>query len=112
MQTRSDIAVPSERPTGTRRGSPIRAWDGALPIIMSVIVLLMIAADVWKHGWHAPHHDETTADHIAMLLMFGQVPIMFFFSAPGRRRIREILPTLVLQLSLWAITFGLAVALT
>jgi hypothetical protein len=59
--------------------------DGAMPIIMSVVVLLMIAAELWKHGLRAPHHDEGPIDHIAILLMFGQIPIMFWFAAPGRR---------------------------
>ncbi|WP_158881477.1 hypothetical protein [Rhodanobacter sp. L36] len=104
--------MPSEPSSGLSHTSPLRHWDGALPIVMSIVVLLMVAVEVWKHGLHAPHHDEGTADHIAMLLMFGQVPIMFWFSAPGRRRIREILPTLALQLSLWVTTFALAVALT
>jgi hypothetical protein len=93
-------------------GAPIRQWDGATPIIMSAIVLLMIATELWKYGLHAPHHDEGTVDHIAILLMFGQIPIMFWFAAPGRRLARQVVPTLAIQLSLWAITFILAVVLT
>jgi hypothetical protein len=92
--------------------SPIRGWDGAMPIIMSAIVLVMVGFDLWKHGLHALHHDEGSADHIAMVLMFGQIPIMFWFAAPGRHRARKILLTLLIQLSLWAITFASAVALT
>jgi hypothetical protein len=83
-----------------------------MPIIMSVVVLLMIAAELWKHGLHAPHHDEGPTDHIAIFLMFGQIPIMFWFAAPGRRLARHVAPTLAIQLSLWAITFALAAALT
>lgn len=69
--------------------SPIRGWDGAMPIIMSAIVLVMVGFDLWKHGFHALHHDEGSADHIAMLLMFGQIPIMFWVAAPGRHRARK-----------------------
>lgn len=83
-----------------------------MPIIMSVAVLMMIAAELWKYGPHAPHHDEETIDHIAILLMFGQIPIMFWFAAPGRRLARHVAPILAIQLSLWAITFALAVVLT
>lgn len=83
-----------------------------MPIIMSIIVLLMIAAELWKYGPHAPRHNEGTIDHIAILLMFGQIPIMFWFAAPGRRRARQVIPTLAIQLSLWVITFILAVVLT
>ncbi|MET3650501.1 hypothetical protein [Dyella japonica] len=78
---------------------------------MSLVVLLMIAADIWKHGLHAPHHPDDTADHIAQLLMFGQI-IMFRFAAPGRYPARRTLPTLALQLAPWVTTFVLTVALT
>ena len=91
--------------------APLRAWDGAAPLLMSLAVLLMIASELWRYGLHA-HHVNDLADHLAQLLMFGQIPIMFWFAAPGRRRVRQILPTLALQLALWAITFALAVTLT
>ncbi|KLD64903.1 hypothetical protein [Dyella japonica] len=90
---------------------PLRAWDGAVPLLMSLAVLLMIASELLRYGLHA-HHVNDLADHIAQLLMFGQIPIMFWFAAPGSRRVRQILPTLALQLALWAITFALAVMLT
>ncbi len=83
-----------------------------MPILMSIVVLLMVIVDLWRHGLHPAHHDEGTADHIAMLLMFGQIPIMFWLTAPWRHRGRRVLPTLAIQLSLWVITFVLAVTLT
>jgi hypothetical protein len=92
-------------------GSGIRQWDGAMPILMSLAVLAMVAFDVWKHGPHAPRHDEGGADHLAMLLMYGQVPMMFSFAASGRKRVLRILPVLALQLALWSITFAAAVKL-
>ena len=91
--------------------SPIKQWDGAMPILMSVIVLLMIAAELIGHGLHAPHHDEGTSDHIAIVLMFGQIPIMFWFVAMRRHAVSRILPTLAIQLALWAFTFVSAVVL-
>jgi hypothetical protein len=108
---RHGFPMSSEHPSlsALPNGAPIRQWDGAMPILMSLVVLLMIAVELWKHGTHASHHDEDTADHIAMLLMFGQIPIMFWFAASGRHHVRRILPTLVIQLSLWAITFAAAV---
>ncbi|WP_109126462.1 hypothetical protein [Dyella sp. C11] len=83
-----------------------------MPIIMSAIVLLMIVVELVQHGPHAPHHDEGTADHIAIMLMYGQIPIMFWFVASRRHPVRRILPVLLLQLALWSGTFVLAVALT
>jgi hypothetical protein len=75
-------------------------------------VLLMIAAELVRHGLHAPRHDEGTSDHIAIILMFGQAPIMFWFVATRRHSVSAILPTLVIQLALWTVTFASAVALT
>jgi type VI protein secretion system component VasK len=83
-----------------------------MPIIMSVVVLLMVIVEFWRYGPHPAHHDEGTADHIAMLLMFGQIPMMFWLTAPWRHRGRRVLPTLAIQLSLWAVTFASAVMLS
>lgn len=93
-------------------GLLLREWDGATPILMSLAVLAMVAIDCLKHGLHAPHHDEGGIDHIGMLLMFGQIPIMMWFTAPRRHRFRQVLPTLILQLLLWATAFVSAVTLT
>ena len=91
---------------------PWRQWDGALPIIMSAIVLVMILVERLQHGPHAPHHDEGTADHIAIVLMYGQIPIMLWFVAMRRHPVPIILPTLAIQLGLWALTFAAAALLT
>jgi hypothetical protein len=105
--------VSSEQSTSSpANGAPIRQWDGAMPILMSLVVLLMVVVEVFQHGFHALHHDETTADHIAIILMFGQVPIMFWFVAKRRYPALRILPTLAAQLALWSITFASAVTLT
>jgi hypothetical protein len=83
-----------------------------MPILMSMAVLLMVVVELFQHGPHAPHHDENTSDHIAIMLMFGQVPIMFWFVAMRRQSVRRILPTLAIQLVLWSVTFASAVTLT
>lgn len=95
---------------GLIHGAPLRQWDGAMPILMSLAVLMMIVVEISRHGLHAPHHDEDTADHLAMLLMYGQIPIMFWLVA--RHPARKILLTLFIQLALWAMTFAAAVVLT
>jgi len=79
---------------------------------MSVTVLLMIVIELFRHGLHAPRRDEGTSDHIAIMLMFGQIPIMFWFVATRRHSISAIVPTLVIQLALWRVTFASAVTLT
>jgi TorA maturation chaperone TorD len=90
----------------------LRQWYGGTPIAMSVVVLLMIAADLARHGLQAPHHDEDAADHIAMLLMYGQIPIMGGLVATRGHALRAVLVVLAIQLALWAITFAAAVKLT
>jgi hypothetical protein len=98
--------------SGQTHDDPIRQWDGAVPILMSVVVLLMVAVELCRHGLHAPHHDENASDHAAIMLMFGQIPIMFWFVASRRQPVLRILPTLAIQLTLWAIAFASAVRLT
>jgi len=83
-----------------------------MPILMSVTVLLMIVIELFRHGLHAPRHDEGTSDHIAIMLMFGQIPIMFWFVATRRHSVSAIVPTVVIQLALWTVTFASAVTLT
>lgn len=112
---RPEIASMSpDDPSGSiqKGNSPIRRWDGAMPILMSIAVLLMIATEIARHGLHAPRGDEDASDHIAMLLMYGQIPIMFWFVATRRQPAGRILSTLALQLALWVITFVSAVTLT
>lgn len=92
--------------------APLRQWDGLLPTLMSIVVLVMIIAERLHQGMHAPHHDEGTADHVAIMLMYGQIPIMLWFVAARRHPVRTIAPTLAIQLGLWAATFIAAVMLT
>jgi hypothetical protein len=61
--------------------------------------LLMIVVELCRYGLHAPSHDEGTPDHTA---------IMLWFVATRRHSVSTILPTLVIQLSLWTITFASA----
>jgi hypothetical protein len=44
-----------------------------------------------------PIHDEDGADHIGMILMYGQVPVMLYFAFSGRHRISRMLPVLLVQ---------------
>src|ERR1700687_5903685 len=84
----------------------IRSWSAAAPITMSSIVLMLMATDALFGLNPLPIHDEGAIDHIAMILMFGQVPIILYFVFNGRREIKRILPVLATQLSLGAIIFA------
>jgi len=75
---------------------------------MSLTVLAMILSEAGKYGWHAPRRDESGADHVAMLLMYGQLPIVASFVLSGYRELRRIAPLLGVQLFLWAGVFALA----
>jgi hypothetical protein len=87
-------------------------WGGIAPLAMSCLVLLMlIAGDALFTRNPLPIHDEAAADHIAMILMYGQVPIILYFAFAGRQRIRRVLPVLLLQCLLWAGIFAAVVYL-
>jgi hypothetical protein len=87
---------------------PIDRWNGVLPVLMSLTVLAMIVCELGRYGVHAPTRDETGADHVAMLLMFGQVPIIGSFVISGWRELRRIAPLLTVQVALWVMVFALA----
>lgn len=87
---------------------PIQRWNGATPLVMTGIVLVMVVMDLIRHGFHAPRHDEGAADHIAILLMFGQIPIVISFLWSGRKEIKRIVPVFVAQVALWLLTYVLA----
>jgi hypothetical protein len=71
------------------------SWSAIAPIAMSLLVLLMlIAGDALFGPNPLPIHDEDAADHIGMILMYGQVPIMLYFAFAGRHRLRRMLPVL------------------
>jgi hypothetical protein len=73
-------------------------WSAIAPIAMSSLVLLMlIAGDALFGANPLPIHDEDAADHIGMILMYGQVPIMLYFAFAGRHRIKTMVPVLGLS---------------
>lgn len=91
-----------------QRTPPLLRWNGMTPLLMSLIVMGMIVADLLRHGAHALRHDEGTADHIAILLMFGQLPIMASLVLSGWREWQRIWPVLTLQVVLWGVTYALS----
>jgi hypothetical protein len=87
---------------------PAERWNGVLPILMSLTVLAMIGFQLGKYGVHAPRHDENGADHVAMLLMYGQVPVVASFIFSSRRDLRRAVPVVAAQLLLWLLVFAAA----
>jgi hypothetical protein len=82
-------------------------WSGIAPIAMSLLVVLMlIAGDALLGANPLPIHDEDAADHIGMILMYGQVPFILYFAFAGRHRIRRLLPVLLVQCLLWVSIFA------
>jgi hypothetical protein len=82
-------------------------WSAIAPIAMSLLVLLMlIAGDALFGANPLPIHDEDAADHIGMILMYGQVPIMLYFAFAGRHRIKTMVPVLLVQCLLWVSIFA------
>src|SRR5258708_26936135 len=82
-------------------------WTGVVPIAMSLTLLLLFLAGDQVLGVNPlPIHDEDATDHIGMLLMYGQVPVIGYFVFANRRQIKRLLPLLAVQLSLLAIIFA------
>jgi hypothetical protein len=83
------------------------SWSGIAPIAMSLLLLLMLmASDALFAANPLPMHDEDAADHIGMILMYGQVPIILYFAFAGRHRIKRMLPVLLVQCLLWVSIFA------
>ncbi len=92
---------------------PINRWSGAAPILMSLAAFFLVLWMIAKFGVGPhPKHDEGTIDHIFIVLMWLQLPIIAAFVFSGRRELKRIFPILTLQLALWAITAAAAVYLT
>lgn len=79
------------------------SFTGLAPLVMSVVLCLLLAISaVVPLGPEIPIHDEYTWDHIGMLLLFGQVPIILCFVVRHRHQGWTSMPVLALQLSLLA----------
>ena len=88
------------------------SWSAIAPIAMSLLVLLMLIAGDASFGANPlPIHDEDAADHIGMILMYGQVPIMLYFAFASRHRIETMIPVLLVQCLLWVSIFAAVVYL-
>jgi hypothetical protein len=82
------------------------AWSGVVPIAMSLTLLLMWIGRGVIGVNPLPIHDEDAIDHVGMLLMYGQVPVIAYFVFNSRRQIKRTLPLLGVQLSLWALVLA------
>jgi hypothetical protein len=100
----------ARNPNLRREVSPMNkyvvAWTGFVPVAMSLTLLLMWMGQYVLGVNALPMHDEDAIDHIGMLLMYGQIPLIAFFVFGNRRQIKGVLPLLGVQLSLLAMILG------
>jgi uncharacterized protein YneF (UPF0154 family) len=83
------------------------AWSGVVPIAMSLTLLLLIWVGGGVLGVNPlPIHDEDAVDHIGMLLVYGQVPVIAYFVLDNRRETGRMLAMLGVQLALLAMILG------
>jgi hypothetical protein len=88
-------------------GHPIKDPAAVVPLLMSALLILLLGiSEIIPLGPSIPIHDEYLADHVAMLLFYGQVPIIVLFAALYRGEFKRAAPVLALQLSLLAATFA------
>jgi hypothetical protein len=79
------------------------SFTGVAPLVMSgALCLLLAIGAVVPLGPEVPIHDEYARDHIGMLLLFGQVPIILCFVVLHRHQGWTSMSVLALQLSLLA----------
>ena len=77
----------------------IRHWAAVTPLVMSAMLLsIVVIGQLIPLGPSIPIHDEYLADHLAMLLFFGQIPVLAFFALHSRRQIERAIPILAVQL--------------
>jgi hypothetical protein len=67
---------------------------------MSLAVFALIAAQALFHLDPLPIHDEGAIDHIGMLLLFGQVPLIALGLTLQRRTLRKAFPAALLPIGL------------
>ena len=90
----------------------VKHVSGFAPIGMSIMAMTILFVSVALHRVQRGA-DEGAAAHIFQILMAVQVPIILFFAWKwGRRSVKQALPVLCLQMSLWAAAAASAYFLT
>jgi hypothetical protein len=85
---------------------PISRLSGVAPIMMSLVALLAVVKAAVNYEHDGPPLDEDGPWHVFLLMLFMQLPIIWYFVFRSRREFPRALPVLVTQMSLWAISLG------
>ena len=78
---------------------------GIAPIVMSLISLALVIEGAIEFRNHPPA-DEGWQAHIFQILMVAQLPIILAFVVVGWHSLKQNLPTLGVQVLLWAVALG------
>ena len=82
---------------------PINRWSGTFPLFLSLAALGMVShgyADFRRFG---PPPDEGGAEHLFLIALAIQLPMMVWFAYATRREARRARPVLASQLGLFAV---------
>ena len=79
---------------------PINRVSAFAPIFMSILALLAVA----NSYHHATHEDGNW--HVWMLMVLLQLPFTFYFIFKSRHELRRVIPILIAQCILWAISLA------
>src|SRR5579859_5462858 len=82
---------------------PINRWSGTLPLLLSLIALLMVGHGYGDYRRFGPPADEGGAEHLFLLALAVQLPMMLWFAYTARREARRARPVLVGQVGLFAV---------
>ncbi|MGA2832573.1 MAG: hypothetical protein ABSE55_05835 [Terracidiphilus sp.] len=85
--------------------SKLIRFCGIAPIVMSLISLALVIEGAIEFRLH-PQADEGWQAHIFQILMVTQLPIIFAFLVVGSHSLKQKLPTLGVQILLWAVALG------
>ena len=90
------------------KNHPFNRLSAYAPIYMSVIALLAVAKAMVNFKRFGPALDEDGPWHVFMLMMFLQLPIIFYFVVRYRDELGKVLPIFAAQLSMWVLSLTAA----
>jgi hypothetical protein len=82
---------------------PINRWSGTLPLFLSLTALFMVSHGYADYHRFGPPADEGGAEHLFLIALAIQLPMMIWFVYATRREARRARPVFVGQLGLFAV---------
>jgi hypothetical protein len=85
---------------------PMNRLSGLLPMFFSAIALVMVLHGYAEFRRHGPPTDEGGAEHVFLLALALEVPVIAWFVFTMRRELKRALPVLGGQTAMWVVAFA------